>query len=140
MKSNTFKLRLLYFCTFLFLSSGLQAADIAAGKLLFSNNCGSCHNKNMKDKLTGPGLGGAETIRPCAALYFAITTLAGTAGSCSYDQVLASRWTVGTRDPRTGARRLSLRLGLRHLVNDSLEPGVSPAPPAAIQPSDLAGS
>jgi mono/diheme cytochrome c family protein len=61
MKSNTFKLRLLYFFTFVFLSStGLRAADIAAGKALFSNNCGSCHAKDMKSKLTGPALGGAE--------------------------------------------------------------------------------
>ena len=29
-----------------------------AGKELFIANCASCHNKNMKDKLTGPALGG----------------------------------------------------------------------------------
>lgn len=26
------------------------------GKMLFINNCATCHNKNMKDKLTGPAL------------------------------------------------------------------------------------
>lgn len=26
------------------------------GKMLFINNCAQCHNKNMKDKLTGPAL------------------------------------------------------------------------------------
>jgi cytochrome c551/c552 len=26
------------------------------GKLIFNNNCASCHNKNMKDILTGPAL------------------------------------------------------------------------------------
>jgi cytochrome c2 len=26
------------------------------GKTLFINNCAQCHNKNMKDKLTGPAL------------------------------------------------------------------------------------
>lgn len=31
-----------------------------AGKELFTGNCASCHNKNMKDKLTGPALGGTE--------------------------------------------------------------------------------
>jgi mono/diheme cytochrome c family protein len=31
-----------------------------AGKTLFSNNCASCHAKNMKTALTGPALGGAE--------------------------------------------------------------------------------
>lgn len=30
------------------------------GKELFTANCASCHNKNMKDKLTGPALGGAQ--------------------------------------------------------------------------------
>lgn len=35
-------------------------ADIEAGKTLFKNQCGSCHNKNMKDKMTGPALGGSE--------------------------------------------------------------------------------
>lgn len=31
-----------------------------AGKELFLTNCASCHNKNMKDNLTGPALGGVE--------------------------------------------------------------------------------
>lgn len=31
-----------------------------AGKELFTANCAACHNKNMKDKLTGPALGGAQ--------------------------------------------------------------------------------
>jgi mono/diheme cytochrome c family protein len=31
-----------------------------AGKELFTANCASCHNKNMKDNLTGPALGGLE--------------------------------------------------------------------------------
>lgn len=34
--------------------------DIEAGKALFRNNCASCHNKNMKDDMTGPALGGVE--------------------------------------------------------------------------------
>ena len=36
------------------------SVDIAAGKTLFKNQCASCHNKNMKDKLTGPALGGVQ--------------------------------------------------------------------------------
>ncbi|MEZ4935521.1 MAG: cytochrome c [Saprospiraceae bacterium] len=28
------------------------------GKTLFKNNCASCHNKDMKSKMTGPSLGG----------------------------------------------------------------------------------
>ena len=28
------------------------------GKTLFRNNCAACHNKNMRDDLTGPALGG----------------------------------------------------------------------------------
>ena len=39
---------------------GAAAPDIEAGKTLFKNNCASCHNKNMKDKLTGPALGGTD--------------------------------------------------------------------------------
>lgn len=35
-------------------------AAIDNGKTLFRNNCASCHNKNMKDNLTGPALGGVE--------------------------------------------------------------------------------
>ena len=37
-----------------------QEADPAAGKVLFKNACEACHNKNMKDNLTGPALGGVE--------------------------------------------------------------------------------
>lgn len=43
-----------------------------AGKELFSANCGACHNKNMKDNLTGPALGGLEdrwAAYPRADLY-----------------------------------------------------------------------
>lgn len=29
------------------------------GKLLFRNNCAPCHNKNMKDDMTGPALQGS---------------------------------------------------------------------------------
>jgi len=44
---------------FTFSLSSLFAQDpaaIDAGKTLFKNNCASCHNKNMKDKMTGPAL------------------------------------------------------------------------------------
>lgn len=34
--------------------------DAQKGKKLFRNNCASCHNKNMKDEMTGPGLAGVE--------------------------------------------------------------------------------
>ncbi|MBK9632822.1 MAG: c-type cytochrome [Saprospiraceae bacterium] len=34
------------------------APDIELGKTSFKNNCASCHNKNMKDALTGPALAG----------------------------------------------------------------------------------
>jgi mono/diheme cytochrome c family protein len=60
MRSNFLKLRLLYILPFLFLSGALSAADIAAGKTLFSNNCGTCHAKDMKSKLTGPPLSGVQ--------------------------------------------------------------------------------
>ena len=37
------------------------AGDYKKGKALWNANvCGSCHNKNMKDKATGPALGGVE--------------------------------------------------------------------------------
>lgn len=31
-----------------------------AGKTLFTQNCAACHNRNMKDDLTGPALAGVE--------------------------------------------------------------------------------
>jgi mono/diheme cytochrome c family protein len=37
-----------------------SGVDIKAGETLFKNLCASCHNRNMKDKLTGPALGGTE--------------------------------------------------------------------------------
>jgi cytochrome c2 len=40
--------------------SSLSAQDIEAGKTLFRNNCASCHNKDMKSKMTGPALGGVQ--------------------------------------------------------------------------------
>ncbi len=47
------------FFVLLFQASFLHAApSVALGKDYFKNNCASCHNKNMKDNLTGPALGG----------------------------------------------------------------------------------
>lgn len=37
-----------------------SAPDIELGKDLFKNNCAACHNKNMKDALTGPPLGATQ--------------------------------------------------------------------------------
>ncbi|MCB0518196.1 MAG: c-type cytochrome [Lewinellaceae bacterium] len=52
---------LILFATLLSISTFAQdAPDIESGKTLFKNNCASCHNKNMKDKLTGPALGGVQ--------------------------------------------------------------------------------
>jgi mono/diheme cytochrome c family protein len=34
--------------------------NIEEGKTLFKAKCAQCHNKNMRDKLTGPALGGTE--------------------------------------------------------------------------------
>ncbi|MBK9272301.1 MAG: c-type cytochrome [Saprospiraceae bacterium] len=39
-------------------SFAMAAPDIELGKTSFKNNCASCHNKNMKDALTGPALAG----------------------------------------------------------------------------------
>ena len=61
MSSKLLRIRLLYFILFAFLSVQLSAADALVGKTLFINNCATCHNKNMKDKLTGPALAGVET-------------------------------------------------------------------------------
>ena len=60
MKSISIKIRLLPIILFAFMSVQSFAADAALGKALFINNCASCHNKNMKEKLTGPALGGVE--------------------------------------------------------------------------------
>lgn len=56
--------RMLVLLSLLVFSQTLMAqeavVDIEAGKALFRNNCASCHNKNMKDDMTGPALGGVE--------------------------------------------------------------------------------
>ncbi|MEN0004704.1 MAG: c-type cytochrome [Bacteroidota bacterium] len=55
--------RMLLLLSLLLISSvsfAQEAVDLEAGKALFRNNCASCHNKNMKDDLTGPALGGVE--------------------------------------------------------------------------------
>jgi mono/diheme cytochrome c family protein len=36
------------------------AANVEEGKVLFRNQCATCHNRDMKSKLTGPALGGTE--------------------------------------------------------------------------------
>ncbi|NJL76179.1 MAG: cytochrome c [Saprospiraceae bacterium] len=41
-------------------TSAYSAGDPAVGQTIFANQCGSCHNRNMKDNLTGPALGGVQ--------------------------------------------------------------------------------
>ncbi len=46
-------------------AGGVQASTrdtpkLAAGKALFAANCAACHNRNMRDELTGPALGEVE--------------------------------------------------------------------------------
>jgi len=42
---------------------------ISSGKKLFKSNCASCHNRNMRDEMTGPALAGVRSrIRNSAQL------------------------------------------------------------------------
>jgi mono/diheme cytochrome c family protein len=56
MRSKLLRIRLLLFVLVTLFTVRLAAADVAAGKTIFINNCAQCHNKNMKEKLTGPPL------------------------------------------------------------------------------------
>ncbi len=51
---------LIAFSSIIFVGTSVAEATADAGKTLFLNQCASCHNKNMKDDLTGPALGGVE--------------------------------------------------------------------------------
>jgi len=53
-------LSMLLLVVFSFSAQAQDEAAIKEGKTLFQNNCGACHNKNMKDNMTGPALGGTE--------------------------------------------------------------------------------
>lgn len=52
---------LIAFTWMLFVSNSAAEATVDAGKTLFMNQCASCHNRNMKDDLTGPALAGFES-------------------------------------------------------------------------------
>ena len=55
------KIKFLALLGALFLSLNLSAEPSSdEGKGLFRNNCATCHNKNMKDDMTGPALGAVE--------------------------------------------------------------------------------
>jgi mono/diheme cytochrome c family protein len=60
MSHKSLTIRFLQVVFLLALSLRLAAADLAVGKTLFVNNCASCHAKDMKTKLTGPALAGAQ--------------------------------------------------------------------------------
>ncbi len=53
-------IRLLVFGAILSSTFLKAAPDVKVGETLFKSQCASCHNKNMKDKLTGPPLAGAK--------------------------------------------------------------------------------
>ncbi len=53
--------RILFILSLMLVTISVQAeVSASSGKTLFKNNCASCHNKNMKDDLTGPALGGVQ--------------------------------------------------------------------------------
>ncbi len=60
LKEYLSRITLLFALTFFAISLSAQGGDDKIGKGLFKNNCASCHNKNMKDDMTGPALGGFE--------------------------------------------------------------------------------
>jgi mono/diheme cytochrome c family protein len=60
MSHKSLTIRFLQVVFLLALALRLSAADLNAGKTLFINNCAQCHAKDMKTKLTGPALGGAQ--------------------------------------------------------------------------------
>ena len=60
-KSLVFRLLVLSCFSFLFINSAsADKQSIDQGKALFKANCAQCHNRNMKDDLTGPALGGVQ--------------------------------------------------------------------------------
>ena len=59
-KSLVFRLLLLFSFSFLSFNSAFADQVIDQGKALFKANCAQCHNRNMKDDLTGPALGGVQ--------------------------------------------------------------------------------
>lgn len=58
-KSLSLKFILIFFLGF-FSAQVHAEPNLDEGKALFKANCATCHNKNMKDKLTGPALGGTQ--------------------------------------------------------------------------------
>lgn len=56
--SNLRHLILLFCCTLAFNLYAQPSPD--EGKALFKANCASCHNRSMKDDMTGPALGGVQ--------------------------------------------------------------------------------
>lgn len=59
-KSLIFRLLILFCFSFISLNSATADQVTDLGKSLFKANCAQCHNRNMKDKLTGPALGGTR--------------------------------------------------------------------------------
>jgi len=55
LKTRSLKSIVIFLLT-IFSLSAVTAANLDKGKDLFKANCATCHNKNMKDKLTGPAL------------------------------------------------------------------------------------
>ena len=51
---------LFFFALNLAFAQGERTPELDQGMQLFKNNCGSCHAKNMKAKMTGPALAGVE--------------------------------------------------------------------------------
>lgn len=61
MNNKIFRSQLILALLFFGLFYSLNAQSVEEGKKLFKDKgCAACHNKNMKDKLVGPGLAGVE--------------------------------------------------------------------------------
>ena len=102
-KSLVFRL-LLPLC-FSFLTIHSASADqqsVDLGKGLFKANCAQCHNRNMKDDLTGPALGGArDRWESEEMLYSWIRNSQGlaTSGESAYATELYNKWNKSPMNP-----------------------------------------
>ncbi len=101
LRSSFLRLSLLFCITLFSFNSAIADEQSDLGKTLFKANCAQCHNRNMKDDLTGPALGGVRERWESEELLYAWirNSSAVIAGGDAYAVELYNKWNKVVMNP-----------------------------------------
>jgi mono/diheme cytochrome c family protein len=136
-KSLMFRLLLLFSFSFLTINSTFADQVIDQGKALFKANCKQCHNANMKDKMTGPALGGVRDRWESEELLYSWirnSTVLALSGDSPYATQIYNEWKKSPMNPFPNLKDEEITAILAYIdCKFNGDPACSPKAPISAQ-------